>query len=86
MRKMGYLVNHFTFSKLIVFQASFALGDGKASSIREDPFVAFLETDAAVAFCDRSELWDRDAEFEGAAVAIARVRLEIWFLHWNNGL
>jgi len=86
MRKTEYLVNHFTFSKLIVFQASFALGDGKASSAGKDPFVAFLETDAAVAFCDRSELCDHDAEFEGAAVAVARVRLEIWFRHWNNGL
>jgi hypothetical protein len=83
-------MKHRTFSKLIVFQASITFLDGKASSARKDPLVAFLETDAAVAFCDRSEFWDLDAEFEGTAVAVALVPLElwsgVWFRHWRNGL
>ncbi len=83
-------MKHRTFSKLIIFQASIAFLDGKASSARIDPLVAFLETDAAVAFCDRNEFWDLDDEFEGTAVAVALVRLElwsgIWFRHWRIGL
>jgi hypothetical protein len=80
-------MKHRTFSKLIVFQASITFLDGKASSARIDPLVAFLETDTAVAFCDRSEFWNVDAEFEGTAVAVALVCLElwigVWFRHWR---
>ena len=83
-------MEHRTFSELIIFQASITFHDGKAFSARKDPLVAFPETDAAVAFCDRGEFWDPDVEFEGTTVAVALVRLELWigvcFRHWRKGL
>lgn len=72
-----YLVKHGTLPKLIIFQAAVPFLNGEASSARKDPLVAFLGTDAAVAFHDRSELWDVDAELEGTAVAVALVGLEL---------
>jgi hypothetical protein len=71
-------MKHRTISKLIISQTSIiAFLDSKASSARKDPFIAFPETDAAVTFCDRSEFWNLDAEFEGAAVAVAFVGFEL---------
>jgi len=71
-------MKHRTFSKLIIFQATITFLDSKTSSARKDPLVAFPETDAAVAFCDRSQFRDLDAEFEGTAVAVPLVGFEIW--------
>jgi hypothetical protein len=84
-----YLMKHRTFSKLIIFQAFITFLNTKASGGWENPLVASLETDITVVFCDRSEFRDLDVKFEGAAVAVAFVRLEFWsgawFHHWRNG-
>jgi hypothetical protein len=76
-------------AKLIIFQAFFSFFDSEASSVRKYPLAAFLETDAAVTFCDRSEFWDLEAELEVAAVAVALVGLKfssgIRFRHGKNG-
>ena len=45
-------MKHRTFSKLIILQAFITFLDSKASSARENPLVASLETDITVAFCD----------------------------------
>ena len=66
-----------TFPKLIIFQASLPLLNSEASRAWKDPIVAFPETDTAVTFCDRSEFRDLDAEFKGAAVAVALIDLEV---------
>jgi len=73
-----YLMKHRTFSKLIILQAFITFLDSKASSARENPLVASLETDITVAFCDWSEFLDPDVKFEDTAVAVAFVRLEFW--------
>lgn len=71
-----YLMNHRTLPKLIFFQDSFTFLDDDASSARKDPLVPLLETNAAVAFCDRSEFRDLDAEFKGSAVTVSFIILE----------
>jgi hypothetical protein len=82
-------MKHRIFSELIFIQAFITFLNGKASSARKDPLVAFLKTDTTVTLCDRSKFWDIDVEFEGAAVAVALVRLEFWggawIRHWRNG-
>jgi hypothetical protein len=75
-------MKHRTFSKLIIFQAFIIFLDSKTSDPRENPFVASLETDITVAFCDRSEFWDLDVKFEGTAVAIAFVCPKFWGMIW----
>lgn len=78
-------MKHRMLSKFIFFQASISFLDSETSSARKDPLISFLKTDAAVAFCDRSEFWDIDTEFEGTTVAVAFVCLElysrVWFCH-----
>ena len=77
-------MKHSTFSKPITFQASIiSFLDGKAVGAWKAPFVAFPETDAAVAFSNQLEFWDLDAEFKGTAVAVTLVCLELWF--WSGG-
>lgn len=63
--------------KLIIPQCPLAFIDHKATLAREDPLVAFLEADTAVALGGRCYLRHGDVEFEGAAVAVAMVGLEI---------
>ena len=83
-------MKHWAFSKLITFQVSIAFLDSKTSSVREDPFITFPKTDAAVAFCDWRVFWNLDAEFEGTTMAVAFVRLElcvgVWVRHQRNGI
>jgi hypothetical protein len=80
-----YLVNHTPLPKLIICQASPTFLDGEASRARKNPLVTLFETDTAIAFCDGSQFRDLDAEFEGAAVAVSCIGLEllsgIWFCH-----
>ena len=64
--------------KLVLLQCSFAFGDGDAAGAGGKPSVAFLEADTAVAFVDCGELGEFGGEFEGTAVAVAVVGLELW--------
>ena len=66
-----YLVKHLTSSKLVIYQAFFTLLDSNISKPGVDPFVPFLETDAAAAFGNRSNLGTLDTKLESAAVTIS---------------
>lgn len=46
-----YLMNCGPLTKLILLQSSLAFLDGEATFTGKDPLVAFLETDATIAFC-----------------------------------
>ena len=67
-------------AKLVLLQCSFTFRDGYAAGAGREPFVAFLEADAAVALVDGGEFGEPDGEFEGAAVAVSVVGLELWSL------
>lgn len=71
-------MSHGLRSKLILLQGSLAFRDIEAAGAREDPFVTFLEADAAVAFVDTGEFGELDGEFEGATVAITFVGFKVW--------
>jgi hypothetical protein len=79
-------MSHRMRTELIILQCPLALLDDEAAGARKDPFVTFLEADAAIAFCDRGELGDLDVEFEGATVAVAKVGLQLWGWCWLGGL
>jgi len=76
-------MRHSLRSKLILLQRSLAFRDSEATRTRKDPFVAFLEADAAVTFHDAGQFRKLDGEFEGAAVAVPFVGLEVggWLGH-----
>jgi hypothetical protein len=67
-------VIHLLGSKRVVDKLALILDDGQGL-LRHQPQVASLAADAALAVADRLDLGGLDLEDEGAAVAVAAVRL-----------
>ena len=80
-----YFVCHCFASKLIVLQSSFTLLDGEAASAWEHPYIAFPETNAAIAIHNRAKLREFHVELEGSAVAVAIVGLKFGALFCHGG-
>lgn len=64
-------------TKLIFLQFPLASLDREAIFAWKDPFVAFLETDAAIAFRYIFQLGEFDGKFEGAAVTVSMIDFEL---------
>jgi hypothetical protein len=65
-------------TKPVLLQCTLAFRDNEIAGAGKDPFVAFLEADAAVAFADAGEFGELGSEFEGTAVAVTIVGFELW--------
>lgn len=79
-----------TLPKEIILQDAVALFNGEVVGLGIDPLITLLQTDAAVAIRHHCDFGYLDAVFEGPAVAVALVCLELllggggggcWFCH-----
>lgn len=70
-------MRHLLGTKAILLQRPLTFRDGEAAGAREKPSVAFSEADAAVARVGACEFGELGGVFEGSAVAVAVVRLEL---------
>jgi len=71
-------------SKFIILQCAFPSLNSKLPYItREDPFVALLEADTAVADSNRGDLRDFENELESATMAVSMVSFKLG--RWGFG-
>ena len=76
-KSLSYLMNGNPLAELIILQSPLASLNSETAFARKDPLVSFLKADAAVAFCYFFQFRNFDGEFEGAAVTVSVVGLEL---------
>lgn len=80
---MAYEVNRLLWAEGVLLERPFALDDSNWLP-REEPQIALLGTDAAVAGHGRFNLGGLDLEDEGTAMAVAAIAPFLCFGHWDD--